>query len=648
MSINHLQYQFPLDKKVSLNIKCITLREFLKIKSIILPIFQRKYCWCNKQLTKLFKDIIKMSFDNYYSCNKKHHLGKSILFERKKTNDIILLDGQQRVTTTLILLSSVKDFLMNKLNNNNSNNDNNEIISFLKEINNILFNINYKNDVYKGKPKEGEPLNFVRFMPTFLDRMPLYNVILSLKYNYNPKPSNIQNNNNSDNNGIQYDEVNWIYESKMFFDKRINKINDIRKLKRLVNSYLDKFTMVYVGIPDAYMNKGYFLYQWFFEKSLLAERLLQNKSPGIHQRSCDLLKNYILAFFINKSEDYQKKVYKQWLRIEQSFANLDVFDAFLIKFFNSKNVGPNTDSYDLYKKYTDIIEAELKNIDETKYDEYIKQVIDGLETNVALYINKQDGFKGFIETEQKTDNNNNNNNNGSSNNRKVSLLRKKYGKDLTNIAQEMFGMSNEYKFVDVNDINDIDKQGNECICVMLLYPHDKFMTNNRYKKNITVFNAVYEDSKTTDEVIHVKQNAKFAGLMGNWSVTIGLTHCLGNYYNNGMISFNKSSKFVEFIENTQNMNAMDRGFYLIKSKLFINPLNAKFNNINTFIKQNNNIIMLNANDDPIIYKNKLNNNKSFCIECQKIIKKRYHNQNQNISIVSLVKCLNKTKQEISN
>eukprot|EP01084_Bolivina_argentea_P161160 280579_1 len=115
MNISHWeQYLTPLGK-TRLNLKPDHFSNVFKWESIILPIFQRKYCWTLKQLERYWNDLLYVSLNITTLGHRKHRrrhdnahsVGKIITFEENKINRITVIDGQQRLTTTLIILVSM-------------------------------------------------------------------------------------------------------------------------------------------------------------------------------------------------------------------------------------------------------------------------------------------------------------------------------------------------------------------------------------------------------------------------------------------------------------------------------------------------------------------------------------------------------------
>ncbi|MFV8401115.1 GmrSD restriction endonuclease domain-containing protein [Mycoplasma sp. CR] len=88
-------------------------RNVLKILSgndkYIIPIYQRPYSWGNKQLTRLWNDILKI-----HKFNKKDYfIGAMVAVAEtplpNEINKFVIIDGQQRLTTLIIFLIALRD-----------------------------------------------------------------------------------------------------------------------------------------------------------------------------------------------------------------------------------------------------------------------------------------------------------------------------------------------------------------------------------------------------------------------------------------------------------------------------------------------------------------------------------------------------------
>jgi hypothetical protein len=70
-----------------------------------IPVFQRRYCWTERQWQRMW-DSVKEVKDDAQSCN--HSMGRLMLLHRGDGSRLVL-DGQQRLTTLTLLLSALRD-----------------------------------------------------------------------------------------------------------------------------------------------------------------------------------------------------------------------------------------------------------------------------------------------------------------------------------------------------------------------------------------------------------------------------------------------------------------------------------------------------------------------------------------------------------
>lgn len=65
----------------------------------IIPIYQRKYAWGNKEIEQLLEDIINAEGDYY--------LG-TLIVNKKQKGKYEVIDGQQRLTTLYLLMQNLE------------------------------------------------------------------------------------------------------------------------------------------------------------------------------------------------------------------------------------------------------------------------------------------------------------------------------------------------------------------------------------------------------------------------------------------------------------------------------------------------------------------------------------------------------------
>lgn len=86
------------------------LLEFLrKSPQFVIPIYQRTYCWTEKECRQLWDDIVRTGADNRISV---HFVGSIVYIDKADANitnwePLLVIDGQQRLTTVSLLLAAL-------------------------------------------------------------------------------------------------------------------------------------------------------------------------------------------------------------------------------------------------------------------------------------------------------------------------------------------------------------------------------------------------------------------------------------------------------------------------------------------------------------------------------------------------------------
>ena len=93
------------------------LLEFLnKEVQFVVPIYQRKYSWKDKQCTQLWEDILRIGGDKQADT---HFTGSIVYVEMGFSNvtsqkSLLVIDGQQRLTTCTLLIAALADLFEKK------------------------------------------------------------------------------------------------------------------------------------------------------------------------------------------------------------------------------------------------------------------------------------------------------------------------------------------------------------------------------------------------------------------------------------------------------------------------------------------------------------------------------------------------------
>lgn len=253
------------------------LNEIMQIRNqqFVIPVFQRKYSWTEKQCTTLWNDILKMSESGIGSG---HFIGSIVCYQLNDEempgiiHEKILIDGQQRLTTlSLIMIAMVRAY--QKLGE--------------EKIAATILDEYLLNSKFDGEDK-------YKLMPTYDDKETFIALIENQEINKKTYSKNMMENFN------------------LFYDQLEGNKQLLEKIYRGIN----KLDIVYVVLTKNQDNP-----QLIFESM---------NSTGKELSQGDLLRNYLLLGVDSKE---QSELYENyWKPIELDFGQDDYdikFDYFL-------------------------------------------------------------------------------------------------------------------------------------------------------------------------------------------------------------------------------------------------------------------------------------------------------------------------------
>ena len=181
---------------------------------LIIPLFQRRYCWTESQFEKWWNDV----HHGKRELLVQHSTGK-IVVKPNENQELIIIDGQQRLTTTLILLISLRNHMKNQ-----------------NEANKYILN---GDDGY-------------RLIPSYLDRPAFYSMI--------------------DNTECRKDDCSHQWRAYDYFNEKIKQLSDDEIVEMLSNA-LHKMSVMLVIIVNE-VNFGQ-IFLWLQEKSLFGNDVFE-------------------------------------------------------------------------------------------------------------------------------------------------------------------------------------------------------------------------------------------------------------------------------------------------------------------------------------------------------------------------------------
>ncbi len=288
------------------------LLNFLKKSpNLVIPIYQRSYCWTEHQCKQLWADIIRTGKNDNISA---HFVGSIVYIEKglyNVTNQsaLLVIDGQQRLTTVSLILEA--------------------LARQLKETEPIDgFSAKKIRHYYLQNPLESEDKKY-KLLLSQTDTDTLKALI-----DNNPEPKDISLR---------------ISENFKLFQKYIT---DTEKDITSLCKGLSKLIIVDISLSRNQDNP-----------QLIFESL---NSTGKELSQADLIRNYIL---MGLEPEIQSSLYKNyWRPMEVEFgqeAYADQFDSFMRHYLTVKtgvipNVNKVYEAFKLYSRTTDIISAGIE------------------------------------------------------------------------------------------------------------------------------------------------------------------------------------------------------------------------------------------------------------------------------------------------
>ena len=346
-SLQHLAYQLPTTGGESQKWKVQPLHFdtfFQDCGLLTIPVFQRTYCWTDEQIAGWWRDLRMAKEEAGIAAG--HRVGK-IMFKAiphpaeeeggmssgpKGAAAMTIIDGQQRITTALLFLAAVRDALLERLDVTKDAG----AAALCRELEAALFvdpeafaalALQPRDDGEEGSfLKVGEPLWFCRLVPSYLDRLPFFELVLAGRLGAAPCEATKRS-------------VQW--RAKAYFDRELRTWlaareagGLLRDLRFLAGRQLGFFSLMYMES----LNEMAFLPQlflWLQEKSLFSMgALLWNPSPGVTFRAADLVRNLLISPFAALPSAQLERLYvDRWIApLESRVAGPDQMDRFLMAF----------------------------------------------------------------------------------------------------------------------------------------------------------------------------------------------------------------------------------------------------------------------------------------------------------------------------
>jgi len=332
-----------------------------KYSQIVIPVFQRPYCWTQEQLKGWMNNVVQgvetfggesydvlSELENIEETNSDDFHSIGIGRFKKSNNNLICVDGQQRITTTTLLLAALKTSLTNlHFDENEKEEERKSLIGVTEQ---FLFNDVTAVKELLNKDEELPPTSiqpFVRVLPSEVDRLSFFRALLD-----------------KDHSSDNVQQV-FITQTKRVFTSYLEDLlaatpssGHLPLLSSILRSSLVWMRMMKVEVKSQINLGQWFL--WLQEKSLFGfAALLANNTPGVVFDAGDLVKNMLLSVFIEKPIEDQEKIFsKKWTNPIQLPLGRKL-DHFLSLFLDEKNFKDIRFQDENYQRHTSAYEKQI-------------------------------------------------------------------------------------------------------------------------------------------------------------------------------------------------------------------------------------------------------------------------------------------------
>jgi len=335
-------------------IRPMTFYELFTNEQIVIPLFQRAYCW-GAGSTKHFSShrdtsgtevrLVEAWFRDLSkaSTSRPHQVGKIVFTRDAKDGSLHCIDGQQRCTSTFLVLAALRDAALELLQEDPSHDQGAKLIAGL---NLLLYKDEAAAEAWVQHSVEGGSLPhdsfdtlqstgaapFMRLLPSWVDRKNYYEATLGgLVRQACPgwQPSKDMEESHQGQAKIAFDS-----EVAASLARKATLQEKWMALKHLVENATLGMALMYVEILNEVNMAQVFV--WMQDMSLM--NVMFNPHPGIQLRGNDMIRNLVLSTYMQLPLDEQEAQYRQlWLEpIELCCDGIEVMDDVLERFLEAK------------------------------------------------------------------------------------------------------------------------------------------------------------------------------------------------------------------------------------------------------------------------------------------------------------------------
>ncbi|GMI06195.1 hypothetical protein TrLO_g3520 [Triparma laevis f. longispina] len=279
--------------------------EFLLLRSLRIPIFQRRYCWSAANWRQALHDVTFLATGRKTS----HSFGRITCVDAGQAG-LVVIDGQQRNTTCCLLLAACRDIALEEGHTGLARSIDNKL--FNNKLDEVEEWVNGRKRDEEGKEEEvsvriedGDYIDCCCLIPTYCDRASFLHAVLPPGYG-----------GTSDSNWTRPLDAKLYLMGKLREGELANSgILGVENLKRVVTAVLKKIEWLFFPLDVGGKHQdGTEDLEIIFERLALRDAMFcrpPTKSQYAEMAAVDFIRNLMLGGFVKK-EEVALEMYKTW------------------------------------------------------------------------------------------------------------------------------------------------------------------------------------------------------------------------------------------------------------------------------------------------------------------------------------------------
>lgn len=322
---------------------------------LVIPAFQRSYCWHERLAQSWWRDIHSGS-----RFNGQHSTGKAIFFPAAdEGHTMLVIDGQQRLTTACLCIAAVRDRALVEIAALPGGDASTcgQLERLVEVLNRLLYRdvdaahewckvaaqrlaqaqCGLDGQIWDDLLRDGDCPIFFSLIPSFHDRVVFSRLLLEGPCAHmagvtlrlaSRRPAEVVK--------------AWFDRAVDDFCRNRSGLALVKALEQTARGATELMGVMSVRAIEPPPGLAQQVFLWYQENALMGDgALLKNPCPGVMLAASDLARNLVLAPLLSMGTGQMDMVMRDhWFPIERRFQSPIHFDAFLQRFVNQPPIAP--------------------------------------------------------------------------------------------------------------------------------------------------------------------------------------------------------------------------------------------------------------------------------------------------------------------